>query len=120
MAPFPPMAAHQPPLLSQLKFNALGVDSLRFHLNKIDGANLYRHYPARFDSADLAWFVAGVHKDGDHDTAPDAFHSLWKIACETQQVNDPQIERSRFRDRVRDLVFDSVSCVALSYRLLLT
>ena len=116
----PPSALHAQPDsdpgdLHRLEFNLAGLQRLRKYLG--DG-DVYRRFQDRFDAADLAWFVAGAHKDGQHEVNRNAFHHSW-FTGRLVQSNDPAETyrlRRGFRERVQDLVWDAVSsCVCLSW-----
>ncbi len=93
--------------LDCLRFNTIDVRRLRAYLGEGD---VYQQFKDRFDAADLAWFIAGAHKDGAHFLPPDRFHKQW-LNARIAQGNDPQVvynARRDFRDRLRDLVWDAV------------
>ncbi|TFK81915.1 hypothetical protein K466DRAFT_604102 [Polyporus arcularius HHB13444] len=95
-------------LLEDLKFNVVGLRGLRGYLG--DG-DVYKQFQARFDAADMAWFVAGAHKDGAHFLSPDRFHTMWKDARVVEASGTDAIYRARreFRDRLRELVWDALT-----------
>ncbi|KAI0682683.1 hypothetical protein C8T65DRAFT_703154 [Cerioporus squamosus] len=73
--------------LSALGFNTIGVRRLRQFLGK---GYVYSQFKHRFDVADLAWFVAGAHKDGAHFVHPDRFHPRW-LEARLVEGNDSEV-----------------------------
>jgi hypothetical protein len=53
-----------PPAWSQLKFNPVGLYSLRCHLGLIpQEPGIFQHYQQSFLAAEIAWFAAGLSED---------------------------------------------------------
>ncbi|OJT11001.1 hypothetical protein TRAPUB_12482 [Trametes pubescens] len=55
--------------LFDLQFNNIGVSLLRMYLGE---GLVYEWFKAHFDATDMAWFLAGLHKDGRHDILPNS------------------------------------------------
>ncbi len=91
-----------------MRLGPVGVRRLREYLG---AGEVYRQFQERFDAADLAWFVAGAHKDGTHFLYPDQFHKAWGSArmVEANGTEDAYAARRAFRDWLRNLVWDTVS-----------
>lgn len=94
--------------LQTLEFNPIGVGQLRKALGE---GPIYQRFKTRFDAADMAWFIAGAHKDGKHDLNRSRFHPQWAIGRRVQcaDSNDAYWQRRRFRDSLKDLAWDAVS-----------
>ncbi|OBZ65840.1 hypothetical protein A0H81_14082 [Grifola frondosa] len=71
--------------------NPASLAALRDCLGRDARYNLYQD---RFDIADLAWFVAGAHVDGTHNTSIDHFHEAFRI---TRQGGATGAEGARVR-----------------------
>lgn len=93
--------------LFDLLFSDIGVSSLRAYLGE---GPVYELFKARFDAADLAWFLAGLHKDGRHDVPPNTFHPDWSPTRETMySAKDARYEaRFELRHKLKELIFDAV------------
>ncbi|PPQ87586.1 hypothetical protein CVT25_006085 [Psilocybe cyanescens] len=62
---------------------------------------------SRFDASDLAWFAAGMHKDGNHYHSPQCFHPLAEtLQKETKETPQSRTERKELLQRVQELTFD--------------
>ncbi|KAI0354454.1 hypothetical protein OH77DRAFT_503134 [Trametes cingulata] len=107
MAPSSFVTANGVPLDS-LRFNQIGVAALRSYLGE---GPVYERFKRRFDIADIAWFVAGSHKDAKHQLNPSTFHPDWFIARETSAsgVEAKAKARNELKGRLKDLVFDSTT-----------
>ncbi|CDO74658.1 hypothetical protein BN946_scf184832.g2 [Trametes cinnabarina] len=87
--------------LDNLKYNELGLRTLRLFLGE---GPFYDRFKSRCDAADVAWFVAGAHKDGDHLLSPDSFHENWHFA---RQVSaDDKLTKDRIRADLRNKLLD--------------
>lgn len=92
--------------LDNCELNPDGVEALRNHLGRDER---YLRFQERFDTADLAWFVAGAHRDGRHTVAADHFHPDFHTARQgTGTGTIGQSQRGAFRSKLMSLVFDSV------------
>ncbi|TFK78297.1 hypothetical protein K466DRAFT_607125 [Polyporus arcularius HHB13444] len=94
--------------LRDLKCNAIDLHRLRSFLGE---GEVYQQFKHRFDTADLAWLVAGAHKDGKHFINPDQFHPMWAKARLVRANGKDAIYQARreFRDKLRDLVWDALT-----------
>lgn len=93
--------------LEECHLNPLGLESVRELFQR--HMPQYDRYKAQYDQAALAFLLHGKHKDGSHKTAPDAFHSDWRIAREhVPSGTEGQAIRAKFKDELMELVFDSV------------
>ncbi|PPQ75452.1 hypothetical protein CVT25_008237, partial [Psilocybe cyanescens] len=93
---------------THLKFNPIGLYNLRLHQGTFPRLpNFYEANRARFDAADLAWFAAGMHKDGNHHHDPQSFHALAEaLQKDTKDTSVSRLERKELLQRVQDLTFD--------------
>jgi len=99
------------PLWHDLKFNAVGLAYLRQKLGRLESTpGIYERYQPSFDAADIAWFAAGLHNDGNHIGRPNTFHPMFLIGREHSPKGEQgNKERNALRERVRSLIFDLVS-----------
>ncbi|CAL1697547.1 unnamed protein product [Somion occarium] len=94
--------------LEECHLNPLGLESVRELFQR--HMPQYDRYKAQYDQAALAFLLHGKHKDGSHKTAPDAFHSDWRIAREhVPSGTEGQAIRAKFKDELMELVFDSTT-----------
>ena len=65
---------------------------------------------ASFEAADLAWFSAGLHKDGNHHRAQDSFHPEYFDLYNTCGADkETRTIRKALLQRLLELIFDLVS-----------
>jgi hypothetical protein len=96
---------------AKLKFNPVGVH----HLRRWQGA--FPQHPlfflankSRFAAADLAWFAAGTHSDGQHFLNPNSFHPMFvELQNTTQGSAKGRDERKALGDDMELLIWDLVS-----------
>lgn len=107
------------PRWSELKFNPLGLFNLRRHLGAFPAEQgIFMRYKHRFLGSDIAWFSAGLHKDGNHATPSNTYHSLFSTARQhTPTGNVGTKIRNELRDSVKSMVFDMVSTLNSTYNL---
>jgi hypothetical protein len=80
----------QPLAWSDLKFNPVGLYSLRQHLGMLsDQRGIFTRYQQSFFASDLAWFAAGASKDKTHHVQPNTFHSLFGVLRENTPTGVP-------------------------------
>ena len=100
-----------------LAFHPLGLLDLRRRLGKPsldpDG---YNSLKARFETADLAWFAAGLASQSCNIRHEDFYPELIVLRSNTEKDSKGTDARAALRKRVRDLTFD---CVCRSLHLLL-
>ena len=114
-----PLGADKLPLTpwQSLKFHPIGL----VHLRRYQG--LFPYLPeffkvkqASFEAADLAWFAAGLHKDGNHHRAQDSFHpeylDLYNV-CGLEKETRPI--RKALLGKLLNLIFDLVSLSNIAY-----
>ncbi|KAH9853433.1 hypothetical protein C2E23DRAFT_884613 [Lenzites betulinus] len=103
----PPSATANGISLANLQLNDHGLRALRSFLSASNPA--LDQYPDRLDSAALAWFVAGVHKDNDHQLHPNTFHPAWKTAfvVDCSDPDEAKRRRNEIRRRLKELLFDT-------------
>jgi len=96
---------------SELKFNPLGL----YHLRRWQGVfpnerGFFAANQAKFSAADIAWFAAGMHNDGQHSHAKDHFHPLHNDVRNQMSTGyaDVKRERKALEKQVHDLTFDMV------------
>lgn len=96
---------------SELKFNPLGL----YHLRRWQGvfpaeSGFFVANQARFSAADIAWFAAGMHSDGQHAHAQDHFHALHNSVYDQMSTGyaNAKRERKALEKQVHDLTFDMV------------
>ncbi|KAH9856314.1 hypothetical protein C2E23DRAFT_882398 [Lenzites betulinus] len=96
--------------LANLHLNDHGLRNLRLFLGRDD---IYRRYQDRFDAADLAWFVAGMHKDNDHQVFPNTFHPAWKTAflVDAPSPEEAKKKRNELRSKLKALLFDTATAL---------
>ncbi|KJA15807.1 hypothetical protein HYPSUDRAFT_58596 [Hypholoma sublateritium FD-334 SS-4] len=106
-----PLGANHLPItpLPSLKFHPIGLLHLRRHLG------LHAHLPGffqqhqkSFQASDLAWFAAGLHRDGQHfQVAHDQFHpeymDLHRV-CGNDRTK--RMHQKQLLQDVQDLMFD--------------
>jgi len=95
---------------TELKFNPVGL----YHLRRWQGVfprvpGLYATHQARFDAADLAWFAHGMHRDGNHNHALQAFHPMLVDFYRTSSKED----RKALMTRLQALAYDVVCYIWL-------
>lgn len=65
---------------------------------------------SRLAAADYAYFIEGSHRDGTHRAAANGFHPAFNEAREgTGTGDEARRVRTRFRDNIQSLLFDTVS-----------
>ncbi|KAI0366875.1 hypothetical protein BV20DRAFT_1055212 [Pilatotrama ljubarskyi] len=106
-----PVRAKDGVSLDHLRYNQIGLQTLCRFLG--DGP-LYKRYKTRFDTADVAWFVAGAHQDDSHNVEPSTFHQAWHDGrlVSTAVASTPlEVWRVRrdMRDKLKDLVLDATT-----------
>lgn len=109
--PIPPGGEGDVPDWSDLKFNPLGIYNLCHHLGALQRKpGTFMKYKSHFLSSDIAWFSAGIHKDGQHVMPRDTYHPLFLTAHKYTGTGESATKlRNKLRDAVRDEVFDLVS-----------
>ncbi|PPQ82115.1 hypothetical protein CVT25_014277 [Psilocybe cyanescens] len=93
---------------TDLKFNPVGVYHLCLHQGVFPHRpNFYKTNRLKFDAADVAWFAAGMHKDGNHDHSPQTFHPLAEaLQKDTKEMPKSRSECKELLHRVQELTFD--------------
>jgi hypothetical protein len=96
---------------SKLKFNPLGL----YHLRRWQGvfpakSGFFVANQARFSAADITWFAAGMHSNGQHAHAQDHFHTLHNSVFDQMSTSytNPKKERKALGNQVLNLTFDMV------------
>ena len=112
--PEPPGAGAQPLGWQHLKFNQIGLFDIRRRIGVFASEpGVYDNHRARFDSADLAWFAAGLSTEVLHlaqtSFAPE-FHTL-RQGMPTGQVGSQT--RAAIRACIQRLTFDLVCATPL-------
>ncbi|KAI0349009.1 hypothetical protein OH77DRAFT_1515077 [Trametes cingulata] len=94
--------------INGLQYNEVGLTTLRAYLG--DGP-VYERFKQRFDTADVAWFVAGAHRDGKHQVPPSTFHPAFTVARETTASDAATKSRIRteVKTNLKNLVFDAAT-----------
>ena len=87
----PPVGYGRQPLpWSDLKFNPLGLYSLRQCLGMFsDQPGIFTWYQQSFLVSDLAWYAAGASKDRVHHVRPNTFHPLFSVSRENTPTGVP-------------------------------
>ena len=100
----------QPLPWSDLKFNPLGLYSLRRRLGMLsDQRGIFTRYQQSFLASDLAWFAAGASEDKMHHVQPNTFHSLFGVSRENTPTGALGSKlRAGIREHLRQLTFDLV------------
>jgi hypothetical protein len=95
---------------SDLKFNLLGLYSLRQRLGMLSGQHgIFTRYQQSFLASDLAWFAAGASEDEMHHVQPNTFHPLFGVSRENTPTGKPGNKlRAGIRQHLRQLTFDLV------------
>jgi hypothetical protein len=102
----PPGATDEVTAWQDLKFNPLGLYDLRRRLGVLrDQRGTFVQHQHRFLASDIAWFVAGSHDDGNHQTESNSFHPMF---FEARLHTTNAQERQVFSKKSRDLLFDTV------------
>jgi hypothetical protein len=110
----PPVASAQPLAWSDLKFNPLGLYSLRQRLGLLsDQRGIFTRYQQSFLASDIAWFAAGASEDKKHHVHPNTFHSLFGVSRENTPTGVPGNKlRAGVRQHLRQLTFDLVCLIS--------
>jgi len=103
----------QPLPWSDLKFNPVGLYSLRQRLGMLsDQRGVFTRYQQSFLASDLAWFAAGASEDKMHHVQPNTFHSLFGVSRENTPTGVPGNKiRAGVRQHLRQLTFDLVHSI---------
>jgi hypothetical protein len=101
------------PSWQELKFNGMGLSHLRQKLGDFNQEpGVFQRYQHAFEAADIAWFAANLHNDGQHLTPMQTFHPMFHAAREHSPSGEQGTrERNALREKVRTLIFDLV-CLA--------
>jgi hypothetical protein len=115
---YPPVAGGhsvQPLAWSDLKFNPLGLYSLRQRIGMLsDQRGIFTRYQQSFLASDIAWFAAGASEDKLHGVQQNTFHSLFGVSRENTPTGAPGNKlRAGVRQHVRQLTFDLVCLISL-------
>jgi hypothetical protein len=115
---YPPVASGhsgQPLAWSDLKFNPLGLYSLRQRIGMLcDQRGIFTRYQQSFLASDIAWFAAGASEDKSHDVQQNTFHSLFGVSRENTPTGASGNRlRAGVRQHVRQLTFDLVRLISL-------
>src|ERR1700678_1039496 len=93
----PRVASAQPLAWSDLKFNPLGLYSLRQRLGLLsDQRGIFTRYQQSFLASDIAWFAAGASEDKKHHVHPNTFHSLFGVSRENTPTGVPRVSKSGY------------------------
>ena len=106
----PPGAEGPLPSWADLKFNPVGLYSLRRRLGTLPKEpGIFTRYKNSFLGSDIAWFAAGASEDNKHHIQRDTFHPLFTISRENLPIG-PQGNQLRngVRTNLRQLTFDLV------------
>jgi hypothetical protein len=118
--PFNPTLYLQPPVgysgkpvpWSDLKFNPLGLYSLRQRLRVLSASEQHRiftRFQQSFLASDLAWFAAGTSEDKTHHVELNTFHPFFGASRENTPTGEAGNKlRAGVRQNLRQLTFDLV------------
>lgn len=110
----PPVGYGRQPLpWSDLRFNPVGLYSLRQHLGMLsDQHGISTRYQQSFLASDLAWFAAGTSKDKMRHVQPNTFHSLFGVSRENTPTGVPGNKlHAGVCQHLWQLTFDSVCSI---------
>ena len=100
-------AASTVPPIPRALCSIVGLSEIRkFYSNNAITEQIRGLATERFAAAELAWLVAGIHKDGDHEVPMNTFHRMHTNILKEMPGRE---ERGRWRDSLKDLLFDAVS-----------
>ena len=108
-----PMNSHKLPITPwpSLKFHPVGLVHLRRYQGVFPYTPLfYKTKKESFDAADIAWFAAGLHKDGNHhNTSNNSFHPEYVDLYNNCGINkETRPYRKALLKKVLELIFDLV------------
>ena len=100
----------QPLPWTELKFNPLGLYSLRQRLGMLsDECGIFAKYQQSFLASDIAWFAASTSEDNAHHVLLSTFHSLFGVSRENTPTGAPGNKLcGGIRHHLRQLTFDLV------------
>jgi hypothetical protein len=119
--PEPPGAGPQPLGWQHLKFNQIGIYDIRRRIGVFASEpGIYDNHRARFDSADLAWFAAGLSTEVLHLTQNAFPPEFQDLHSGTPTGPAGSQARAAIRARIQRLTFDLVCIIPTHYNAFLT
>ena len=109
--PLPHNAGPSPLSWTSLAFHPLGLFNLRRRLGKpLLERELYKSLQAHFETADLAWFAAGLASQSCNIHQEEFYPELIALRSNTEKDAKGTETRAALRKHVQDLMFDCVCC----------